>query len=55
MGQKRAFRDSDHLDLVIGNAGAVDVEINGKSSGRLGANGQVIRVRVNSEGITNTR
>jgi cytoskeletal protein RodZ len=54
-GQKRAFRDSDYLDLVIGNAGVVDVEVNGKSSGRLGGNGQVIRARVTSEGITNTR
>lgn len=54
-GEKRAFRDDNYLDLVIGNAGAVSVEVNGKSSGALGAKGQVIRVRVNNQGITNTR
>lgn len=54
-GQKRAFRDDNYLDLVIGNAGAVSIEVNGKSSGALGAKGQVIRIRVNDQGITNTR
>jgi cytoskeleton protein RodZ len=40
-GTERTFRDRRRLDLVIGDAGAVRVTLNGKRIGPLGDDGQV--------------
>jgi cytoskeleton protein RodZ len=40
-GTERTFRDRRRLDLVIGDAGAVRVTLNGKRIGPLGGDGQV--------------
>lgn len=40
-GFERTFRDPRRLDLVVGDAGAVRVTLNGKRLGALGGDGQV--------------
>jgi hypothetical protein len=40
-GTERTFRDRHRLDLVVGDAGAVRVTLNGKRIGPLGGDGQV--------------
>ena len=43
-GDSRTFTDATQLNLVIGNAGAVDVNVNGKDLGALGAVGEVLHL-----------
>jgi cytoskeleton protein RodZ len=43
-GDSKTFTDSEQVDLVLGNAGAVDAHVNGKPVGKLGEVGQVQRV-----------
>jgi cytoskeleton protein RodZ len=40
-GTERTFRDRRRLDLIVGDAGAVRVTLNGKRMGPLGGDGQV--------------
>jgi cytoskeleton protein RodZ len=40
-GTERTFRDRHRLDLVVGDAGAVRITLNGKRMGSLGGDGQV--------------
>lgn len=46
-GMSRVFRDAKQLRLVIGNAGAVDLVVNGHDLGAPGAPGAVTRVVFN--------
>lgn len=46
-GMSRVFRDAKQLKLVIGNAGAVDLVVNGHDLGAPGAPGAVTRVVFN--------
>lgn len=46
-GMSRVFRDPKQLRLVIGNAGAVDLVVNGRDLGAAGAPGAVTRVVFN--------
>ncbi|MFJ8435723.1 helix-turn-helix domain-containing protein [Kitasatospora sp. NPDC094019] len=43
-GQDQTFTDPKQIKLVIGNAGAVHVYVNGKDLGPAGRNGQVVHV-----------
>ncbi|PJF02082.1 DUF4115 domain-containing protein [Streptomyces carminius] len=43
-GESRTFTDDEQINLVLGNAGAVTLYVNGKEVGRAGENGQVQRV-----------
>jgi cytoskeleton protein RodZ len=42
-GQTRTFQDDTNLRVVIGNAGGVDITVNGKPLGRAGQPGAVVR------------
>lgn len=41
-GQTKYFRDNHQLSVVIGNAAAVDLVVNGQDLGTAGSNGQVL-------------
>jgi cytoskeletal protein RodZ len=43
-GQDQTFTDAKQITLVLGNAGAVHVYVNGKDLGPAGADGQVVHV-----------
>ncbi|MGW6913563.1 helix-turn-helix domain-containing protein [Kitasatospora sp. NPDC054939] len=43
-GQDQTFTDAKKIKLVIGNAGAVHVYVNGKDLGKAGKDGQVVHV-----------
>lgn len=43
-GQKLNFSASDNITMKVGNAGVVNVSVNGKSRGVLGATGEVVTV-----------
>ncbi|KUJ68563.1 hypothetical protein ACZ90_16880 [Streptomyces albus subsp. albus] len=43
-GDSKTFTDSKRIDLVLGNAGAVQLFVNGKEVKQVGANGQVQRL-----------
>lgn len=43
-GDSRTFTDSKRIDLVLGNAGAVQLFVNGKEVKEVGENGQVQRL-----------
>ena len=45
-GATRIFRDPSRLSLVVGNAGAVNLAVNGRNLGAAGAPGQVARLDV---------
>lgn len=42
-GDEKSFSAADKIDLVLGNAGGIDVTYNGKPLGAMGAEGQVVR------------
>jgi hypothetical protein len=43
-GDVKDFRDPKRLNLVIGNAGAIDLVVNGRDLGSPGTSGQVVRL-----------
>jgi transcriptional regulator with XRE-family HTH domain len=49
-GQVAAFNDSKILKVVIGNAGAVKLNLNGTDLGVAGANGEVVRLDFDENG-----
>jgi cytoskeletal protein RodZ len=44
-GETKTFRDKNQVSLVIGNAGAVSLVVNGKDLGNPGSGGQVIKLK----------
>jgi cytoskeleton protein RodZ len=42
-GQSKTFTDDRKISLIIGNAGAIDMFVNGKELGPAGTNGQLVR------------
>ena len=48
-GQQKTFTDKSRIKLVIGNAGAVDLTVNGTNIGAPGRRGQVARVQFTPE------
>lgn len=51
-GQSEIFSDSTFIKAVIGNAGAVKIELNGSDLGLAGSDGQVVRYDFNQNGAT---
>ena len=45
-GWSRSFSGADRVEIVIGNAGAVELLVNGRSMGPLGAAGEVRRLLI---------
>jgi cytoskeletal protein RodZ len=45
-GDRRSFADADGLRLVVGNAGAVVLTVNGQDQGRAGRPGEVVRLSI---------
>ena len=43
-GESQTFTDDKKIKLVVGNAGAVQLFVNGKDIGRAGSNGAVVRL-----------
>ncbi|WP_003541287.1 helix-turn-helix domain-containing protein [Desulfotomaculum nigrificans] len=43
-GEMKDFQAQEKILLHVGNAGAVEVNVNGKDLGRLGKNGQVVQI-----------
>ena len=43
-GSTRKFTTDVRLDLKVGNAGGVDIQVNGKKFASIGANGAVVSV-----------
>jgi len=43
-GQTKTFRDKTKVKLLVGNAGAVSLKVNGRDLGAPGSNGQVVKV-----------
>ena len=47
-GDKKLFSDAKQVNLRVGNAGGVDISVNGKNVGSLGANGDVVNLTYNA-------
>lgn len=43
-GQKKTVKDKDQVNLLVGNAGAVSLTVNGRDLGAPGSNGQVVNL-----------
>ncbi|QMU74194.1 DUF4115 domain-containing protein [Streptacidiphilus sp. P02-A3a] len=50
-GSAQTFSDSRQLSLVFGNAGAVHLWVNGKDTGKPGAEGQVVNANATLKGL----
>ena len=44
-GESQSFNDSQQLNVVVGNAGAVTLNVNGKDAGSPGAKGEVVHLQ----------
>jgi cytoskeletal protein RodZ len=44
-GQAQSFNDTQQLNVVVGNAGAVNLNVNGKDAGSPGATGEVVHLQ----------
>jgi len=44
-GQSKSFDDSQLINFTIGNAGAVDLNVNGHDAGAPGATGEVVHLQ----------
>ncbi|ABO50452.1 conserved hypothetical protein [Desulforamulus reducens MI-1] len=47
-GEMKDFKAQEKIFLHVGNAGVVEVNVNGKNLGRLGENGKVVRIPFNA-------
>ena len=43
-GREQTFRDDEEVKLVVGNAGAVRLVVNGRDLGTPGSQGEVVRL-----------
>jgi cytoskeletal protein RodZ len=51
-GQSQTFSDAQLIKAVIGNAGAIKLQVNGSDLGLAGANGQVVRLDFGTNGLS---
>ena len=51
-GESKTFTDSTQLQVVIGNAGAVSLNVNGKDLGTSGPVGEVVHLSFDQNGST---
>ncbi|MEG6521730.1 helix-turn-helix domain-containing protein [Desulfotomaculum sp. 1211_IL3151] len=54
-GEMKDFKAKQKIYLHVGNAGAVEVNVNGKNLGRLGENGKVVKIPFTSEEEPNSK
>ena len=48
-GDSKRFVEAKQVNLRVGNAGGVDISVNGKSVGSIGANGEVVNLTYNAD------
>ncbi len=48
-GEAQAFSASEEFFIIVGNAGGIQLKINGKRAKPLGESGEVVRIRINEE------
>jgi cytoskeleton protein RodZ len=48
-GNSKNFIQSEQVNLRVGNAGGVDISVNGKNVGSIGANGEVVNLTYNAD------
>lgn len=51
-GQSQTFNDAQLIKAVIGNAGAIKLQVNGSDLGLAGTNGQVVRLDFGTNGLS---
>ena len=49
MGSSKNFIQPEQVNLRVGNAGGVDISVNGKNVGSIGANGEVVNLTYNAD------
>jgi len=47
-GESKVFSEAKQVNLRVGNAGGVDISVNGKDVGSIGANGDVVNLTYNA-------
>ena len=47
-GDRKVFSEAKQVNLRVGNAGGVDIAVNGKGVGSVGANGEVVNLTYNA-------
>jgi cytoskeleton protein RodZ len=50
-GETQSFDAIEHIFLILGNAGGVQLKINGKAAKSLGKSGEVVRLLINKQNI----
>ena len=48
-GGSKTFTENSQVNLRVGNAGGVDILVNGKDVGSVGANGEVVNLTYNAD------
>ena len=48
-GNSKLFAEAKQVNLRVGNAGGVDIKVNGKSVGSLGSNGEVVNLSYSAD------
>ena len=48
-GTSKTFNETAQVNLRVGNAGGVDISVNGKDVGSIGANGEVVNLTYNAD------
>lgn len=48
-GSSKSFREATQVNLRVGNAGGVDISVNGKDVGPIGANREVVNLTYNAD------
>jgi cytoskeleton protein RodZ len=48
-GSSKSFSETEQVNLRVGNAGGVDISVNGKDVGSIGGNGDVVNLTYNAE------
>jgi cytoskeletal protein RodZ len=48
-GERKSFSEATQVNLRVGNAGGVDISVNGKDVGLIGANGDVVNLTYNAD------
>jgi hypothetical protein len=48
-GASKTFNEAKQVNLRVGNAGGVEISVNGKDVGSIGANGEVVNLTYNAD------
>jgi hypothetical protein len=48
-GSSKSFSEATQVNLRVGNAGGVDISVNGKDVGSIGGNGDVVNLTYNAD------